>query len=192
LAACCEVKDESEGEERLEKNRRMILECLDRAKEFRPDFVVFSEISLHLEAVPTTEAMKRAETIPGSSTEMVAEKARELGSYVWLPMFEKLDGKMFNSVALIDRGGEVAGVYRKVHATGREIEDGVQPGEEVPVWETDRGRVGCAVCFDLKYPEVGLRLSRGKAQVVFLAEHVQRRSAPRRVGHGLRVLHGDV
>ena len=167
LAACCYVKDESGGEERVEKNRRMILECLDRAKAFRPDFVVFSEIALQLGAAPTTEAMQHAEPIPGLSTEIVGAKAKELGSYVWLPMFEKRGGKMYNSVALIDRGGEVAGVYRKFHATGYEIEDGVQPGEEVPVWETDRGRAGCAVCFDLKFPEVGLRLSRGKAQVVF-------------------------
>ena len=167
LAACCCVKDESKGEERVEKNRRMILECLDRARELRPDFVVFPEIALQLGAAPTTEVMKHAEPIPGPSTKLVGEKARERGSYVWLPMFEELGGKMYNSVALIDRGGEVAGVYRKYHATGYEIEDGVQPGEEVPVWETDRGRAGCAVCFDLKFPEVGLRLSRGKAQVVF-------------------------
>lgn len=167
VAACCHVKDASKGDERVEKNRRMILECLDRAKALRPDFVVFSEIALQFEAAPTTEAMKHAEPIPGPSTKIVGEKARELGSYVWLPMFENLGGKMHNSVALIDRGGEVAGVYRKYHPTGYEIEDGVHPGEEEPVWETDRGRVGCAVCFDLKYPEVGLGLSRGKAQVVF-------------------------
>ena len=167
LAACCAVKDESTGEERIEKNRRMIMECLDRAKAFHPDFVVFSEIALQLGAAPTTEAMQYAEPVPGPSTDLVGEKAKALGSYVWLPMFEKLGGKMYNSVVLIHRSGQVVGVYRKFHATGYEIEDGVQPGDEVPVWETDRGRVGCAICFDLKFPEVGLRLSRGKAQIVF-------------------------
>ena len=80
VAACCHVKDASKGDERVEKNRRMILECLDRAKALRPDFVVFSEIALQLEAAPTTEAMKHAEPYPGfdEDREREGEGAGEL------------------------------------------------------------------------------------------------------------------
>ncbi|MFH0965555.1 MAG: carbon-nitrogen hydrolase family protein [Planctomycetota bacterium] len=167
LAASCYIKGDITGAQRLEANRRMILECLERAKDFRPDFVVFPEIALHAGVGTWKEALRWSEPAPGPSTQIVGQKARELASYVWLPMFERRGDKVHNSVVLLGRKGEVLGAYRKFHATGYEIEDGIQPGEEVPVWETDRGRMGCAVCFDLKFPEVGLRLSRGRAQVVF-------------------------
>ena len=79
LAACCQVKDESSGEERVEKNRRMILECLELAKEFRPDFVVFSEIALQ----PLPDGDSRAlvanlleiESLPEAFRKTVLDKA---------------------------------------------------------------------------------------------------------------------
>lgn len=167
LAACCYVTTDLSGAARLERNRALILECLDRAAAYRPDFVVLPEIAVHFGVAPTKEAMPFAETLPGPTFEAVAQKARTLRSHVWLPLFERKDDLMHNSVALIGRDGGLMGVYRKYHATGYEIEDGVHPGSEVPVWATDCGRVGCAVCFDLKFPEVGLALSRGKANIVF-------------------------
>ena len=167
LSADCYVTQDISGPERLDANRAMMLRCLDLAEAYRPDFVVFPEICLHVGIAETPRAIEYAETAAGPTTELVAEKARALRSHVVLPMYERLGDKVYNSALLIDRRGEVVGSYRKYHATGYEIEDGVQPGEEVPVWETDRGPVGCAICFDLKFPVVGLELSRGKARLVF-------------------------
>ena len=167
LSVSCCLETDVKGPERVTRNRQMMADVLDAASAFRPDFVVFPELCLQMGAAPMAEALCFAEPVPGPSTDAIAAKAADTGAYVWLPMFEKQGDRTYNSVVLIGRDGGIVGTYRKYHATGYEILDGVTPGDEVPVWQTDRGRVGCAVCFDLKFPIVGLTLSRGKAQIVF-------------------------
>ena len=166
LSVSCHVTAAVSGVERLELNRRLVNACLDRAEAFDPDIVVFPEIMLHQGVGPTPEAIGYAEAVPGPTTEEVAAKARALNAHVLLPLLEKSDDRVYNSAVLIGRTGETVGVYRKYRATGYEIEDGVQPGEDVPVWETDCGRVGCGICFDLEYDDVAVALARQKAQLV--------------------------
>ena len=67
-------------------------------------------------------------------------------------MYERAGGRVYNAAVLIDRKGKVAGVYRKMFPTPGEIEDGITPGTEAPVFETDFGRVGMAICWDLHFP----------------------------------------
>jgi predicted amidohydrolase len=160
-------RPELTGKERYEQNLALILESLDRAESFNPDFIVLPEIVLHVGVAETADALPWAEEIPGRAVNSVAERAIKLNSHILFPLFEQKDGKLFNSVVLIGRDGEVLGVYRKYHATGYEIEEGVTPGEDIPVWDTDCGKAGCAVCFDLEYDDVPLALARGGAKMVF-------------------------
>jgi hypothetical protein len=67
---------------------------------------------------------------------------------------------------LIDRGGEIAGIYYKNFPTHGELDIGIIPGDETPVFETDFGRVGLCICFDLNYHEVGSGLCDNAAEVV--------------------------
>jgi hypothetical protein len=167
LAASAYNRTETAGEARLDQNRRLILDCLARAEAFNPDFVVFPEIMLHQGVGPMPEAVAFAETVPGPLTEAVAERARVLDSHVILPLLEKCGDKVYNSAVLLGRDGAHIGTYRKFYATGYEIEDGVQPGDEVRVWETDRGRIGSMICFDLEFSDVAVALARGGADIVF-------------------------
>lgn len=157
--------------EKIEANRSSVLESLQRAAKFRPDCVCFPEIVLQARSGTFAEMLPFAETVPGKTSDLVAERARALSSHVVFCTLERgtgdETGRVFNTAALIGRNGEILGRYRKYHATGYEIKDGVTPGRDVPVWETDLGRVGCAICFDVKFPVVGLELSRGGAQLVF-------------------------
>lgn len=156
----------------VDVNRGLILQWLQKAAEYRPDFVCFSEMCVQVSADPTlTDPMatwiQAAETVPGPTTEVVGEKARELRTHVVLPLAERDGSDVYNSAVLIGRDGAVAGVYRKNYPPIPELAVGVGPGTEVPVWETDRGRVGMAICFDLEFPQVALALARGAADLVF-------------------------
>jgi len=154
--------------DRLEANRRMILDTLDAAAKFKPDFICLPELVVQYGCGDFKAMAALAEPAPdGPTFERVARKARALKSHIILPLFEREGGRVYNTAALIGRDGRLIGRYRKFQPTGYEIRDGVTPGDTVPVWETDRGRVGIAICFDLKFPEVGLALSRGGAQAVF-------------------------
>jgi hypothetical protein len=68
------------------------------------------------------------------------------------------DGTWRNSTVLLDRAGRVAGVYNKNHPVVEEnAERGILYGKAPTVIETDLGRLGFAICFDLNYDELRLQ-----------------------------------
>ena len=67
---------------------------------------------------------------------------------------EPQDGPMYNSAVLIGRNGTVEGVYRKHFPTDYEIAAAVRPGERVPVFDLDCGRVAILTCWDFNFPEL--------------------------------------
>src|SRR5207248_418599 len=71
-----------------------------------------------------------------------------------------------NSAILVDRTGEVRGRYDKMFPTVTELDKGVVPGTEAPCFETDIGRIGMLICFDLNFNEAHESLAWGKPDVV--------------------------
>jgi predicted amidohydrolase len=60
----------------------------------------------------------------------------------------------------------VVGKYRKVCLPRGEIEGGIAPGGDYPVFDTRFGRVGLMVCYDGFFPEVARELSNRGAEVI--------------------------
>jgi N-carbamoylputrescine amidase len=96
--------------------------------------------------------------------------ARELNVVLPFSFFERANQAYFNSVAMIDAGGELLGVYRKTH-----IPDGVgyqekyyfNPGDTgFRVWDTKFGKVGVGICWDQWFPETARCLVLGGAEVL--------------------------
>jgi hypothetical protein len=67
---------------------------------------------------------------------------------------------------LLGPDGKVAGKYRKVALPRAEIEGGLAPGDEYPVFETRFGRLGMMVCYDGFFPEVARQLASRGAEVI--------------------------
>lgn len=176
LSVALEVPTDDElddpPENRVEYNLNNVLECLDEAARWNPDFVSFPEQMLHRRTLGA-ERIDAAGTIPGPATDAVAAKAGELESYVLLPMTERADDGCYNAVALVSPDGSVRGTYRKLRPTVGEMRYGLRPGREATVWETAFGRVGAAVCFDLMYPEVGIEFARNRVDVLFFCSHLR-------------------
>ena len=147
-------------QERLDHAAHMLW----RAKQLGADIVAFPEIYPH---AGLGEAKDLAETLPGAATSRVAEIAKEQSLYVVWPLYERANDSLYNSAVLIDRGGAIAGVYRKVHPTIGEIEAGILPGEETPTFETEFGRVGMAICFDLNFRDIMTGLADNGAEIIF-------------------------
>lgn len=149
--------DEFPDDDPLRYNLENLLTALEAAAAFEPDFVTFPELILNANVRNHVSASELAQPVPGPATDAVGEVARSIDSYVWLPMYERADGCLYNSVVLIDPEGAVRGTYRKVAPTDGEIDQrGVTPGEEFPVWDTEFGRVAASICWDVRYDEVGL------------------------------------
>ncbi len=108
------------------------------------------------------------ETLDGPTVTAMAALARKYQTYIVCPL-DRTDGSCrLNSGILLDREGNIACVYDKVYPYWSEYDvvPPVTPGEAVPVYETDFGRIGMAICFDVNFPEVWQRLADQGADLV--------------------------
>jgi apolipoprotein N-acyltransferase len=82
----------------------------------------------------------------------------------------KATKQYFNVSILIGRNGEVMGTYRKLHLavpTGSDsMEGGITPGKDVPVFQTDFGKLGMQICFDMDFDYGWKELTRQGAELV--------------------------
>ena len=99
------------------------------------------------------EALALAETRDGPTLRLWQALARELNLVIVGGFCEHLGGDdLANSAALIDAQG-VRAVYRKAHLWDAEKEIFSAGSEAPPVIETDHGRIGMLICYDLEFPE---------------------------------------
>jgi len=107
-----------------------------------------------------------AEPVPGPSTAYFGELARQHDLYLVPGLVERDGHLIYNIAALIGPDGALVGKYRKVCLPRGEIEGGITPGHEYPVFPTRFGRVGLMVCYDGFFPEVARELANRGAEVI--------------------------
>lgn len=107
-----------------------------------------------------------AEPVPGPSTDYFGKLAQEHNLYIVAGLVERKGTLIFNTAALIGPDGKLVGKYHKVTLPRAEIEAGVQPGQDYPVFPTRFGKVGMMVCYDGFFPEVARKLTLNGAEVI--------------------------
>jgi len=134
------------------------MERLDQAAAFRPDIACLPELF----------ARSAPEPVPGPTTERLAAWARAHSSYVVAGIQKLQGGRTYNTGVLLDRQGRIAGQYDKIHPTESELRKGITPGNpDPPVFETDFGRIGIQICFDVNWWADWKRLKEKGAKIVF-------------------------
>ena len=117
----------------------------------RPDVMVLGEL-LNVIGAPGTYDSK-AETVPGPSTDVLAGVARANSVYIAFGILERSGSLLYNSAVLLDRSGSIVGKYRKVQLPLSEASAGIGPGTNVPVFQTEIGRLALLICQDTSFPE---------------------------------------
>src|SRR5262245_9806849 len=107
-----------------------------------------------------------AEPIPGPSTEYFGGLAQKHNLYIVAGLVERAEHLIYNVAVLIGPDGKVVGKYRKVCLPRSEVEAGIAPGSDYPVFDTRFGKVGMMVCYDGFFPEVARELSNRGAEVI--------------------------
>lgn len=135
--------------------------------------IVLQELhrSLYFCQTEDTELFDLAETIPGPSTELYGELAKELNVVIVTSLFEKrATGLYHNTAVVLDTDGSIAGKYRKMHIPddpGFYEKFYFTPGDLgfEPI-ETSVGKLGVLVCWDQWFPEAARLMAMAGAELL--------------------------
>ncbi len=105
-----------------------------------------------------------AQTLAGPAIEAARGWARELGVHLLAgSVAERVEdqARLSNTSVLVEAGGEIAGVYRKIHMFDVDVggvryreSENERAGEEIAVASVGELRVGLSICYDLRFPEL--------------------------------------
>jgi len=113
-----------------------------------------------------------AEPVPGPTTEVLGEVARQQQIVIIAPLFEKrAEGLYHNTAVVIDADGAFLGKYRKMHVPDDPLyyeKFYFAPGDlGFHAWKTRYARIGVLVCWDQWYPEAARLTALQGAQILF-------------------------
>lgn len=135
----------------------------------RADLMVLPELAASgYNMTSVEEAAAMAETIPGPSTERLAQVAKRLDTHLVVGLAESADGVRYNSAALIGPGGWI-GTYRKLHLYDREKLYFAPGNLGLPVFRLPvpgEPVIGMMICFDWRFPEAARGLALAGADIV--------------------------
>jgi N-carbamoylputrescine amidase len=159
-------------EDREENFRRSVAGAREAAG-LGAELVVLQELHAGLYFCQTecTECFEAAESIPGPSTRLFGELARELGVVLVCSLFERRAAGLYHNTAVVlEKTGEIAGKYRKMHIPDDPAyyekfyfapgDPGFQP------IETSLGKLGILVCWDQWYPEAARLMALAGAELL--------------------------
>jgi predicted amidohydrolase len=151
--------------------------ALEQAARDGAAVVGFAELAFerfHPQRPASGDHLALAEPIPGPTTDAFCRKARELGVVVVLNLYERDGDRAFDASPVIDADGTLLGTTRMVHITDYPCfhEQGYYtPGDTgAPVYHTQAGAVGVAICYDRHYPEYMRALALGGAELVIVPQ----------------------
>ena len=152
------------------ENIRKMEKTVAEAEKHAAELVIFPELSL-TGYVVRDQIYELAETIPGPSTRSIEKIARKSKTYIVFGMpelSEKAQATIYNSAVLVGPEGLV-GKYRKIHLPTHSVFEEkryFRPGYQTAVFDTELGKIGLIICYDIFFPEV-TRLTRLKgAQLI--------------------------
>jgi predicted amidohydrolase len=147
-----------------EDNRRMYEPLVAEAARQKADLVVLGETLTYPGLGKKYHEL--AEPVPGPSTEYFGRLAKQHDLYVVPGLLERDGDLVYNVAVLIGPDGKLVGKYRKVCLPRGEVEGGIAPGSDYPVFPTRFGKVGLMVCYDGIFPEVARELTNRGAEVI--------------------------
>jgi N-carbamoylputrescine amidase len=160
-------------DEERDINLAKSIESIRTASSMGAGLVVLQELhaGLYFCQSENPDFFDQAETIPGPSTEIFSNVAKEFNVVIVTSLFERRAAGLYHNTAVVfDKDGSIAGKYRKMH-----IPDDPSfyekfyftPGDLgfTPI-DTSVGRLGVLVCWDQWYPEAARLMALAGAELL--------------------------
>lgn len=149
-----------------EKSVAQFLDVIDREVPPGTDVILLPE---GITVVGTGKAYAEvAEPVPGPTMEKLGAMARKKNTWIVAGVYEREGHTLYNTSVLLDREGRLAGRYRKVYLPREEVERGLTPGSDYPIFRTDFGSVGMMICYDVFFPDPARALAARGAELILM------------------------
>ncbi len=157
-----------------EKNLARMRSMTKEAAEAGADLILFPEHAVYL----GEDMAGHAQTAEGAYVRELAAIAAENHIYLHCGSFSEksVDEKPYNTSFFFDKEGNLTASYRKLHLFEADIPggasvkeaNGVRAGERPVLVDTDFAKVGFAICYDLRFPELFHYMAEEGAELLFL------------------------
>lgn len=157
----------------LEHNQNKTIDGIKQAAKDGAELVVLQELhrSLYFCQVEDTDNFDLAEPIPGPSTDIYGQLAKELNIVIVSSLFEKRAAGVYHNTAVVfEKDGSIAGQYRKMHIPddpGFYEKFYFTPGDMgfEPI-QTSVGKLGVLICWDQWFPEAARLMAMAGAELL--------------------------
>jgi len=178
--AVCQMRSGTDVEANLSEADRLLSEAADAGA----DLAILPELFAFLGPGSSIPAI--AEAVPGGPATQMLAGAAERGQ-LWIAggsVPERDGDRVHNTATLFDRGGELVARYRKIHLFDVDLDDQppfresatYTPGTELVTHALEDIRVGMAICYDLRFPELFRGLMTLGAELFVLPAQFQHRT----------------
>lgn len=158
------------------ENVRTVKAYLKKIKDENPDFVILPEMFCC--PYQTENFPIYAEKEGGPVWQQLSGYAKQYGIYlIGGSMPEKdAEGNVYNTSYIFDREGKQIGKHRKVHLFDIDVKGGqtfkesdtLTAGDSDTVFDTEFGKIGVMLCFDIRFPELSRMMVNDGAKVIFV------------------------
>ncbi len=162
---------------------------IDAVSGYSADFIVFPELFNTPLLAPYNhlseyESMKK---LAGYTEQIIQQMSSFAVSYnvnvIAGSMPEWKKGKLYNVSYLCHRSGQIDST-RKLHITPNEFKYyAMSGGNELNVFQTDCGKVGIQICYDIEFPELSRLMAEEGAQIIFVPFLTDTQNGYSRVRH---------
>lgn len=156
--AVCQMKVEKSKRANLSRAEELIRQA---KKTHCPDIIVLPEM---FNCPYSYDYFGRyAESFPGDTTELLSTLADELDTYIVGGSIPEINNeKIFNTSYTFNKNGKVVAKHRKIHLFDVNIKNGISfreskfisPGSNTTVFNAGFCRIGIAICYDMRFPEL--------------------------------------
>ncbi len=180
--AVCQIKTELNKRESMEKAARMVKEAAENGA----DVVVLPEMF----NCPYADEYFRAfaESENGESVAAMSSWARENEIILVGGTISEKDGdRLYNTCFVFDKQGRGIAKHRKAHLFDVDIDGGVRfkesdcftAGNEITTFDTEYGKMGVLVCFDMRFPELVRAMAKRGAEIVICPAQFNTTTGPK-------------
>jgi len=159
---------------KLEDFLKQVEYFVDAVSDYQSDFILFPELfnAPLMVSFNELDSRKAINELAGFTEQIVDAMSKMAVSYnlniIAGSIPEIRDGKVYNVAYVLQRNGKIDSVC-KIHITLSEKDEWqIQGGNEIKVIETDAGKIGVQICYDVEFPEMTRKLAQEGMQILFV------------------------